>query len=176
MRDFATSRYLRTSSLPLRITLTGFLAFVGLGYVSNFALLSWKTGMTPTGIAHYYRGDEAAMQFPKQFHELLENTHFHIFIVPVVLLVLTHVFFMTTWSERAKIRVTCLAYAAALADLAAPWLVRYGAAGFAWWKLCSSAVYHGTLVFLVLVPLYETWLAAIPAPEIETEPEGPPPS
>jgi hypothetical protein len=162
MREFADSRWLRTSSLPLRATLTGFLLFVGLGYVTNFTLFAWKTGFTPSGIAHYYRGDEAQLQFPKEFHELLENTHFHIYIVPVVILVLTHVFFMTTWSERSKLVVTLLAYAAAAADLAGPWLVRYGGAGFAWWKLVSSLVYHATLLFLVVVPLRETWWGLAP--------------
>ncbi len=162
MKSFSTSRFLRTSSLPMRVTLTWFLAFVTVGYASNFALLIWKTGLTPEGIAHYYLGYEAAMQFPKEFHELLENTHFHIFIVPVVLLVLTHVFYMTTWSERSKLRVTSLAYGAALADLAAPWLVRYGGAGFAWWKLASTLTYHAALLFLVVVPFWETWFAPVP--------------
>lgn len=169
MRDFADSRLLRTSSLPLRATLTGFLLFVGLGYASNFALFAWKTGCTPSGIARYYRGDEAQLQFPKEFHELLENTHFHIYIVPVVILVLTHVFFMTSWSDRSKLAVTLVAYGAAAADLAGPWLVRYGGAGFAWWKLVSFGVYHAALLFLVLVPLWETWWGR--APEL-----GPPDS
>ncbi|HVP28340.1 MAG TPA: hypothetical protein VMW35_04175 [Myxococcota bacterium] len=172
MKVFANDRYLRTSSLPLRVTLSWFLLFVGLGYATNFAILAWKTGMTPTGIALYYRGDEAAMQFPKEFHELLENLHFHVYIVPLVLLVLTHVFYMTTWSERAKLRATMLAYTAALADLAGPFLVRYAGAGFAWWKLGSACVYHATLFFLVLVPLWETWFGRVPV--LEGEVSGPP--
>lgn len=156
------SRYLRTSSLPLRLTFTWFLVFVLAGYATNFGLLAWKTGLTPTGIAHYYRGYEAALQFPKEMHELLENTHFHIFIVPVVLLVLTHVFYMTAWSERARLWVTWIVWGAALADLAGPWLVRYAGAPFAWWKLASSLSFHGALLFLTVVSLYETWLGRAP--------------
>lgn len=159
MKVFSDSRLLRTSSLPLRLTLSGFLFFTSIGWVSNFGLLAWKTGLSPRGIARYYRGDEATMQFPKELPELLENLHFHVYIVPMVLLVLTHVFYMTRWSERAKVRITVIAYAAALADLAAPWLVRYAGAGFAWWKLGSSLTHHAMLALLVLVPLWEMWLA-----------------
>jgi len=157
MKAFQNGRYLRTSSLPLRVTLTWFLVVVGLGYATNFTMLAWKTGMTPAGIAAYYRGDETAMQFPKELRELVENVHFHVYIVPVVLLVLTHVFYMTAWTERAKLRVTNLAYVAFVADLVAPFLVRYASADFAWWKLASTTLFHGTLFFLVLVPLYECW-------------------
>lgn len=163
MRYFTRDSRLRASSRPLRVTLTGFLVFAALGYVSNFALLAWKTGMTPEGVAHYYRGFEpppgsdAPFQYAKEWRELLEVSHFHLYIVPVVLLILTHVFFLTPWSERAKVGVTGLAYAAALADLAAPWLVRYGGAGFAWWKLLSSVAYHGTLAFLVGACLWDLW-------------------
>jgi hypothetical protein len=164
MKAFQGGRLLRTSSLPLRVTMSWFLLFVGLGYATNFTMLAWKTGLTPAGIAAYYRGDEAAMQFPKELRELVENLHFHVYIVPIVLLVLTHVFYMTAWSERAKVSVTNLAYAAAAADLAAPFLVRFAGAGFAWWKLVSATLYHGTLFFLVLVPLYECWAGGARAP------------
>jgi len=172
MKAFQNGRYLRTSSLPLRVTLTWFLLFVGIGYATNFTMLAWKTGFTPAGIAAYYRGDEAAMQFPKELRELVENLHFHVYIVPIVLLVLTHVFYMTAWSERAKLRATNLAYVAAIADLAAPFLVRYAGAGFAWWKLGSSTLYHATLFFLVLVPLYECWAGGARVAERDADDEG----
>lgn len=178
MKAFQNGRTLRTSSLPLRVTLTWFLLFVGIGYATNFTMLAWRTGFTPAGVAAYYRGDEAALRFPKELRELVENFHFHVYIVPVVLLVLTHVFYLTAWSERGKLRVTHLAYVAALADLVAPFLVRYAGAGFAWWKLVSSTVYHGTLFFLVLLPLYECWAGGArgvpPGPEEEGSGLAPP--
>jgi hypothetical protein len=162
LKVFANGRQLRTSSLPLRVTLTGFLLFLLAGYASNLALLAWKTGFTPAGVAAYYLGDASGMRFPKELHELLENTHFHIYVVPMVLLVLTHVFFMTPWSERARVAVTILAYGAAALDLAAPWAVWSLGAAFAPLKLFSSVLYHATLFFLVGACLYETWWAPLP--------------
>ena len=159
MKVFATGRWLRTSSMSLRATLTGFVLFVLVGYVSNVAILLWKTGGTAAGVAAYYLGDASGLRFPKEMHELLENLHFHIYIVPMVLLVLTHLLFMTRWSERAKVGVTVLAYGAAALDLAAPWIVWSGGAAFAPVKIFSTAVYHGTLFLLAGVILFETWLA-----------------
>jgi hypothetical protein len=103
------------------------------------------------------------MRFPKELHELLENTHFHIYIVPMVLLVLTHIFFMTGASERTHVTVTILAYATAALDLAAPWAVWTGGAGFAPLKILSSLLYHGTLLGLVGACLYGAWWAPLPA-------------
>lgn len=165
MKVFANGRFLRTSSMPLRVTLTGFLLFMLVGYASNLAIVIWKTGFTPAGVAAYYLGDASGMRFPKELHELLENTHFHIYIVPMVLLVLTHVFFLTGWSERTKVGVTALAYAVAAFDLAAPWIVWSGGASFAPLKIVSSVLYHGTLFFLVGAALYETWWAPVPSGE-----------
>ena len=162
MRAFANGRLLRTSPLPLRVTLTGFLLFVLAGYASSLAILAWKTGLTPAGVAAYYLGDDSGLRFPKELHELLENAHFHVFIVPMVLLVLTHVFFMTSWSERARVALTVLAYGAAALDLAAPWIVWGGGAAFAPLKIGSSLLYHGTLFFLAGACLYETWWAPLP--------------
>jgi len=168
LRAFANGRQLRTSSLALRVTLTGFLLFVIAGYASNLAMLAWKTGMTPAGVAAYYLGDASGMRFPKELHELIENTHFHVFIVPMVLLVLTHVFFMTPWSERARVAVTVFAYGAAALDLAAPWIVWSGGAAFAPVKVASSLLYHAALFFLAGACLYETWWAPLPAAGGET--------
>ncbi len=160
MRDFMSPVYrLRTSSLPLRVTLSGFLLFVAIGEVSGLVMEGLHTGFTLTGVARYYRGFEAELQFPKEFWVLIENTHFHVFIVPVVLLVLTHVLFMTRLPDRAKVAVTVVAYAAALVELTAPWLVRYVSAGFAWMKLGGALVFHATMLVLIVLPAYEAWLA-----------------
>lgn len=169
MRQFVGAGRLSRSGLPIRVALTGFLVFVGIGYATNLGLFAWKLRFSPTEIARYYRGYEpppgsdAEFRYAKEFHELLETTHFHIYIVPTVLLVLTHVFFMTGFGPSTKIAVTVFAFAVAAADLAAPWLVRYGGAGFAWWKLLSSAGYHAALGFLWATCLWECWLARPPS-------------
>ena len=148
---------LGTRSLPLRVSLSAFLGFVAIGEISGIVMSALHTGFTPSGTARYYRGLEAEMAFPKEFWTLIENTHFHVFIVPIVLLILTHLLFMTRMTERAKVTITLIAYGAALIELLSPWLVRYVAAGLAWLKVGGSLVFHATMIVLIVVPLYEAW-------------------
>lgn len=166
MRAFAAPAYrLRTSSLPLRVTLTGFLAFMALGELTGLVIEARHTGFTPSGIADYYLGNEAELQFPKELPVLIENSHFHGFVVPLVLLVLTHVLFMSDLSDRTKVGVTALAYGTALVELASPWLVRYAGADFAWMKLAGSVLFHATFLFLIAFPLWECWFARAVPPD-----------
>lgn len=139
------------------------------GELSGIVMQALHTGFTPEGITRSYRGFEAEMQFPKEFWVLLENAHFHAFIVPVVLLVLTHVFFMTGVAERTKVAVTIWAYTAAAVELSSPWLVRYGAAGFAWLALAGSLAFHASMLLLIALPLYDAWLGPLEEP---LEPPG----
>lgn len=155
---------LRSSSLPLRVTLSGFLLFALLGEVTGIVMDALHTGFTPTGIARYYRGYAPDMMFPKEFWVLIENTHFHIFIVPLVLLVLTHIVFMTRLSERAKVAITIVAYSSSLVELAAPWAVRFVAASFAWAKLAGALVFHSSMLFLILWPLLDAWRSPLGDP------------
>jgi len=173
---FINGSRLRNTSLPVRLTLSWFLVFVVVGFGTNLAILLWKTGLTPDGIAHYYRGFEPPpgsmedLHYPKEARELLENLHFHVFIVPMLLLVVTHVFFMTRASERIKVLTTTLVYAAALADLAAPFLVRFVGEGFAWWKIGSSLLFHGALLHQSFFCLYDAWSTPPPADRSGTFP------
>lgn len=163
---------LRASSLPLRVSLTGFLIFTLIGEVTGVVMDALHTGFTPTGIAHYYRGYPPDLMFPKEFWVLMENTHFHIFIVPLVLLVLTHIIFMTRLSERAKIAITIVAYSSSLVELGSPWAVRFIAVSFVWAKLAGALVFHSTMLFLIFWPLYDAWLAPLRDPVKDTGETG----
>src|SRR5205823_13739684 len=64
------------------------------------------------------------------YRKLLEVTHFHLFTVPVFLLIIAHLFTLTGLSPTAKLVWIAMGSASSLLRLAAPWLVRYG--GEAW--------------------------------------------
>jgi hypothetical protein len=63
----------------------------------------------------------------------------------------------TGGSRRFKRNVVVTAFAATLADLASPWLVRFGAPGFAIVQMVSWILMAGTAVLLIGVPLYDMW-------------------
>jgi hypothetical protein len=170
VQSFTNGSRLRNASLPVRITFSGFLVFVLIGFASNLAILAWNTGLTPEGIAHYYRGFEPPpgsledLRYPKELRELLENLHFHVYIVPMLLLVVTHVFFMTRFSEASKVWSTALLWVALFAELASPFAVRYAGAAFAWGKLVSSLLFHGALLLQGVGCLFDAWAPPPPPP------------
>lgn len=162
MKAFASNGYkLTTASTNLRLVLSLFLLFTLLGYATNLILTYRQTGFSIEGITTYYRGAEDAsgevIAYPKSAAELLMNAHFHLFMMPLTLLVLCHVFYMMSVSEGLKRGLTWLSFGAVLVEIGGPWGVRYLSPGFAPVLLLGNLVLAGTLAVLILGPLYELW-------------------
>jgi hypothetical protein len=101
-------------------------------------------------------GPAIAVAIP--YRKLLEVTHFHLFTVPVFLLIVSHLFMLTGLSTRAKSIWIVLAYGASLVHLAAPWLVRYGGAQLAPTYGISGALMGASIGFLTVYPMIVMWL------------------
>lgn len=97
------------------------------------------------------------LQLEKSPRQVLETFHFHLFTVPVVLLIVGHLFMLTALSLRTKIAVILLASLGTLLHLAAPLLVRFGGAG--WSPLMPVSVIAAALGWLPMTvwPLWEMW-------------------
>ena len=97
------------------------------------------------------------VQEPMPLRKLLEVTHFHLFSMPVYLMILSHLFMLGRSSDRFKLLWIGIGTLATAGHIAAPWLARSGAA--------SSALAYGLtgsgllLSFAVMsvVPLWEMW-------------------
>ena len=90
------------------------------------------------------------------YRKLLEVTHFHLFTMPVVLLIVGHLFLATGLSERAK-RAWLLAGVVSVSlHLATPWLVR-AAAGLAPLHALSGIALTVTMSVLTLYPVAAMW-------------------
>jgi hypothetical protein len=164
MKVFSAKDYrLRSASANLRLVLSLFLAFTFLGYLTNLVLTYRQTGFSVQGIVTYYRGTEDAagevIAYPKSAAELLMNAHFHLFMMPLTLLVLCHVFYMMSVSDRLKRGVTWLSFGAVFVEITGPWAVRFLSAAAAPALLAGNLVLAGTLAVLILGPLYELWAA-----------------
>src|SRR4051812_12515774 len=111
MRQFAAKGFrLASTNTDLRLTYTFFLGFTFLGLVSLAALSLGRIGFRPEAIATYYRGSETEMKFPKEFWQLMEVSHFHLFTEPTVILILTHLAFATGLVRRNRVLLTTGAY------------------------------------------------------------------
>jgi hypothetical protein len=90
-------------------------------------------------------------------HDLLQTTHFHLFSVPVYLLVAGHLFLLSGLSPKIKTAAISAAIAFTVLHLLAPWLVYFGGAALAWVYPITGAGMLLGFVVLLGVPLYEMW-------------------
>ncbi len=163
MKAFASPGYRLTSaSTNLRRVLGFFLLIcMLLGLVTNIVMTYQQTEFTPLGISRYYRGSgkpaEDPLVFPKSAQELLMNSHFHLFMMLLVLLVLCHIFYMTSAPEGVKKALTAISFVSLLVEIGAPWLIRYVSPGFAVVMLIASLLLVLSVLALALTPLYEIW-------------------
>ena len=72
------------------------------GFTFSFFWAHSMTGLSPQGIADHYRGSDATFGEPMSFRELAEITHFHLFTMPVVFMILVHVLYLTSASSIAE--------------------------------------------------------------------------
>lgn len=156
-RGFSLPRAARST----KVLLTAFNVVVSLAVALGIVMYQVRTRLTPLGSADYYRGSE--LDPGPSALELLDATHPHLFASAFLLFVLGHLFALTRVSSGAKTRLALLGFAAVTVDAAAPWIVRFVWAPFAFVQVLNIALMAGVIVIYVAVPLYEMWLA--PAPQ-----------
>ncbi len=126
--------------------------------------------LPPDGPALDLPGETAAavpMRLEKPARQVMETFHFHLFTVPVVLLIVGHLFMLTALSMRMKVGVITVASVATFVHLLAPLLVRFVGPQWGWLMPVSVvAAAVGWLPMLVW-PLWEMW-RPVPASEVAT--------
>jgi len=106
--------------------------------------------------------DEAAepqepLVVPVSYRKLLEVTHFHLFTMPVVFLIVGHLFLATALQERTKLTWMSLGGAAVVLHIATPWLVRYVGAGLSWLHALSGMLLLVSMTVLTVYPAVMMW-------------------
>lgn len=94
---------------------------------------------------------------PVTYRKLLEVTHFHLFTIPVVLLIVGHLFFATGLSDRAKLWWIVAASLAVVGHLATPWLVRYASPRLALLHALTGTALTLTMTVLTGWPVLAMW-------------------
>src|SRR5262249_48956001 len=155
MRQFASSGFkIWNLGTEAKVLYTIFALFALAAYLVSVLYYDDLMGLHVRGARLYYAGgaaessapgpmraggpsidlpEEAAhpMREPISYRHLLEVTHFHLFTVPVFLLIVAHLFMLTGMGPLARLGWIALASASSLVHVAAPWLLRYGGAGTA---------------------------------------------
>jgi hypothetical protein len=92
------------------------------------------------------------------YRKLLEVTHFHLFTVPVFLLIIAHLFMLTGLSSAAKTAWIATGWLSAFVHLLAPWVIRYGSASWSFLYPTSGAIMGVALTVMTLYPIIVMWL------------------
>ncbi len=184
MRQFAAGGFrLWNLSREAKLVYTFFALFSLAGIGSSVLLYEDLVGGGTAGIRAYYAGEappasatttaggpEIALPDERpgaaapplvvqaSRRKLLEVTHFHLFTVPVFLLIVTHLFMLTGLGPRTKSAGIVGGWLAAAAHLAAPWVVRWGGGGWAWLHAASGAAFGITGVALTVYPVWAMWM------------------
>jgi len=148
---------LRTASLETRLAYTCFLLLMLPGLATLVALSIGRSGFNPHAIAAYYRGGESEMSFAKSFWQLLEVSHFHLFTIPVVVLILSHLLYATPYSVRLRVWLTAMAFSGAFLDALGPWGVRYVSPGCVYGLMLGWALLAVGLSLIVFLSLLAMW-------------------
>ena len=162
MRNFNQKFKLRDSDRHIRLLYTLFLLLMLAGFVFSFFWAHSMTSLSPQGIADHYRGSDATFGEPMSFRELAEITHFHLFTMPVVFMILIHVMYLTSASHALKTAVTWAGLGGVILDLLSPWLISYISPIFVVTMLTGDTLMTVSFLVMMTVPLYEMWVLGQP--------------
>ena len=162
MRNFNTRFRLRDTDRQIRLVYTWFLLLMFVGFVFTFIWAHSMTDLTPKGIAMHYRGSPENFGEPMSFGQLAETSHFHLFTMPVVFLIMAHVLYLTMAGPLTKVLTTWVAFAGVTLDLISPWLITYVSPLFVLTLLIGDVFM--TIAFLIMfaIPMHEMWVLKNP--------------
>ena len=158
VRNFNTRFRLLDTDRNIRLLYTLFISVLFAGFLFTVYWAHTVTGLSYSGVAQHYLGSDQTFGEPKSFRELAETTHFHFFTMPVVFLILCHVFYLTMASQGLKLAMTLSSFGGVVMDLASPWLILYVSRHFALLMLLGDILMLGSFLVMAGVPLYEMWI------------------
>jgi len=160
MKNFASSSYrLGDASSEIRLVYSLFLLFVLGGLLTTWILQFQRIGFGYERVVGYYLGGETGGQisFAKNFNVLLEETHFHTFMMGAIFLILSHLFIATSVGRGVKWFFILFTLFSNFFDLGAVWLIRYLSPLFAYLLMVSWIGLGFGYLAMIFVPLYEMW-------------------
>lgn len=178
MRVFAKPTSLERLSLEARIVYTGFALFLLIGYATSAWLwMDDELGVSAANTERYYLGDktgaethgakqdievpaeleQTTMRFAKPPRQVMETFHFHMFSVPVCLLIVAHLFMMSSLSTRRKAKIIAFATLATLLHVMLPPLVRFASSKLSVLFFPSALAVALSWTYMTVQPIWEMW-------------------
>jgi len=134
----------------------------------------------PTGpeIALPEEDNASSLTLSMPYRKLLEVTHFHLFTIPVFVLILTHLYLLAETSVQSQLIWISMAWLSALLHILAPWLIRYGSVYLSLSYPASGLGLFVSCLWLTAYPVWVMWRgrahAAAPASKRRRQEVAPP--
>ncbi len=125
------------------------LLYILLFLLTDIFLFAVKIGFSYSSVVEYYLGDEETFKNPVSFMGLLEGTHFHLFSVALMLILLNHLMAFTATGRFTKLLIVYTSYVSGFLNIASPWLIRFLSPVFAYLKIASFLIFHVSLAVLL---------------------------
>ena len=152
MRFVVTGEMSRNRLLKTIVVL--YVLYVAGLWLTNALLYLGKMSLDPASVVEYYRGAEERFLAAKSYQGMLEVSHFHLFAMGMLLLVLTHLMLFVSLADRTKLWLIVAPFASALLDEGGGWLVRFVHPGFAVLKVAGFLGLQTSLAALILLSLW----------------------
>jgi hypothetical protein len=141
----------------LQVVVVLYCFFVVLLWATNWMLYFDEMDFTTASVVKHYLGNEEEFRAPRTYRGMLELTHFHVFAMGMLMMVLTHLALFVPLRPKWKIAMIVVPFFSAFASEGAGWLVRYGGAAFAWTKIAGILLLQGSLAALVAIALWSVF-------------------
>ncbi len=158
MRWVVTGEWSRNRLLQTIVVL--YTVYVAGLWLTNALLYFGKMNLTAASVVEYYLGSEERFLSPRTYQGLLEVSHFHLFAMGMLLLVLTHLMLFVPLRNGVKAWLIAVPFVAAALDEGASWLVRFAHPGFAWLKVSGFLLLQGSLALLVGLSLWAVFVGS----------------
>ena len=155
MRFVVTGEWSRNRLLQTIVVL--YVIYVAGLWATNALLYFQKMSLDPASVVEYYLGAEERFTTARSFQGLLEVSHFHLFAMGMLLLVLTHLMLFVPLADRTKLLLIVSPFVSALLDEGAGWLVRFVHPAFAWLKVLGFLALQTSLAALILLSLWSVF-------------------
>jgi hypothetical protein len=152
MRFVITGEWSRNRLLQTIVVL--YSVYVSGLWLTNALLYFSKMSLSYDSVVSYYLGNEEQYLSPRSYQGLLEVSHFHLFAMGMLLLVLTHLMLFVPVRNHIKAWLIVLPFASAIVDEGASWLVRFAHPGFAYVKIAGFLMLQTSLAVLIGVSLW----------------------
>ncbi len=129
-------------------------------WLTNTLLYFNKMSLSYGSVVAYYLGSEEHFLAPRSYQGLLEVSHFHLFAMGMLLLVLTHLILFIPGSGRAKAWLIAIPFFSALLDEGAGWGVRFVHPLFAYAKISGFLALQGSLAALIGVSVWSSFFGS----------------